>query len=251
MFSRFLLASLIGTATVANADANPANGVYNVVIEKFSTSDCSGAPVSYDFKELGQCTGPEDGKYKKAEWAAATLTWTETKYTDSACTTAASGTPETKVMNCTQDGSEYLKGTRSDDANSGTLYIENYPNSSCSGTPENRIFHGGDKCTNSGSTSRMYVIYGKGGDMDFNMYSAANCTTASLNTTASYSIVGGFVCTAYPTNADSYGKYYKFSAWHPNEPAGAGVASGSVVMSPAVPPMGLLGFAVSLGLWVQ
>ncbi len=97
-----------------------------------------------------------------------------------------------------------------------------------------------------------WVLYGKGGSLDFKMYSAANCTTASLNTTASYSIVGGFVCTAYPTNADSYGKYYKFSAWHPNEPAcRVAGASGSVVMSPSVPLMGLVGFAVPLRLWVQ
>jgi len=117
MFSRFLLASLIRTATVAIADANSAVGVYNVVIDKFSTSDCSGTPQDYDFKELGQCTGPDDGKYKKGAWNAATLTWTETKYTDSACTTAASGAPETKVFNCILIDGEYMQGSRSDVAN--------------------------------------------------------------------------------------------------------------------------------------
>jgi len=99
----------------------------------------------------------------------------------------------------------------------------------------------------------MFVIYGKGGGMDVNHYSAANCSTADLNATASFSLVGGFVCTAYPAAAENYGKYYKLSAWHPNEPAAAGITStgGSVVMSPSVPLMGLLGFAVSLRLWVQ
>ena len=240
MLSRLLFASLLGAAVATYTETNKAKGVYNYVVTKYN-GDCFTSTVEgYDFKDLGQCVpnSPENPSYYKMGEANATH-YIGKRYTDAACTIEKVGAEIDVLPECPGDGSRGKTGNRSE--TTGTLFIQSWSTSDCSGTPSDAgTYSGGDLCESSGEGSAILKIQGQGGNLKHSKYPSATCT-GTASSTQDY--VGNGVCTKHPDSAGYYTAWF----WHPSD---GGVASGAEKLpSPTIPL--LVGFAALGRLWTQ
>ena len=237
--SRLLFASLLGAAVATYTETDKAKGVYNYLITEYQGDCFTSSVTGHDFKELGQCMPDYNGVAYYRMGEANTTHYIGKRYTDAACTIEKVGAEIDVFPKCPGPDSKGETGNRSE--TTGTLFIQSWSTSDCSGTPSDAgTYSGGDLCESSGEGSAILKIQGQGGNLKHSKYPSATCT-GTASSTQDY--VGNGVCTKHPDSAGYYTAWF----WHPSD---GGVASGAEKLpSPTIPL--LVGFAALGRLWTQ
>jgi len=201
-------------------------------VQIYSAAGCAAADkVEDDYKELGVCDQDDATTWKKAVGTA--TSYTETKYSDNACTTVKAGeTPYTLNAACTAKDGKWQTGSVSstlDTYRGDGPYTDSACTTRVSGEEYGFSYHAMNTCQQTdAATSIMYVCTAN--TIQKGKYTTKDCsgtrTTTSPGCTDCFVLTSGDVCTQFPAGHEHAGKYYKKNCGPITAPSPAASASG-------------------------